>query len=668
MGTSGQRPVGSAFADAGRRTLGLILIALVVIPVFRTLDQSDFMSGLMAASGAEHWRYTWAGFALVFAVSALLAAFSGDRVSRVWEATARTIARPPTRLFAAGVGVAGAVLTAWVAFGVLDGRTVLNDASVQLVQARYFAAGHLAGPPLALPEFWAIQFMVQTAAGWVSQYPPGHAALLAAGMRLGGAWITMAAATGAMGALLVVSFERLFPERIALARAAALLATGSPLLLGLSAGYMSHATLAAAAALALYLGLRAQSGSILWALAAGAAVGLMVMLRPVSGLLIGVTVTAAAWLGVERAEPGSTPLGRRLMAWVAGGIPFALGFGWFNNRFFGSPLTLGYVAASGPNHGLGFHEDPWGRTYTVADAVGNTSAELVALGRELLGAPVPIVAIVGVFLLFAPRLARGERLVLAWGTLPVLASALYWHHDLVFGPRMAGEAVPAWCALAALAAARLPVLAGGRWATETLRLVAVIVVAFAVGTGAYGRVSRLAARLGPYPSAGEPGPSLVFVHEPWADRLGGRLSGRGLRLDSVRALLGRYNPCQLEAALAGVTESEAIPRCQAEQRSDRLGGLGITGVLWLDDLPGLDSGGPMWVRDLGPERNAALIDRYPERDPRFLVPAETGGGWHVVPYPEGVAALWEEPPSAPTPPSTPEPVSPPGKEAPPGAR
>ncbi|MFV1986546.1 MAG: hypothetical protein ACC682_04660 [Gemmatimonadota bacterium] len=657
-------PARTAVADAARRSIGLVLLVLVVFPAFRLLDPTDFMAGMMASSGEANWRYTWGqafgwrtGAAVL--VAGLVALATRGRLTAGLAAVGRAIDRTPGWAAASAIGLTGAALTLVVVFQVFDQRTILNDASVQLIQARYFAAGMLSGPVLALPEFWSIQFMVQTAAGWVAQYPPGHALVLAGGYALGAPWLAMVAAVGLTGAMVALSFDRLLPGRRSLGRVAALLTVSSPLLLGLAGGYMSHATLAAAASVALYFGLRAENGHLGWAVAAGAAVGLMVTIRPVSGLLLGVLLTGALWLmspGTRVLDPETRPLLiRRFGAWVGGGLPFAVGFGLFNARFFGGPLTLGYVAASGPNHGLGFHEDPWGRMYTPTAAVGNSSAELLSLSRELLGTPIPLVALIGLFLLTAPRLSRGERVLLAWATLPLVASALYWHHDLVFGPRMLGEAVPGWTALAVLSFVGLARLARGAdetpgpgraWAGDAIAAVALMALAFGAVSGGPERLGVRRAALGAYPDIREERPSLVFVHEPWGDRLGGRLSGRGLRLDSVRTLLTRYHPCQLEAGLLGVPQSEATSVCQREEFSDAAalvrerGSLGITGLLWLDDLPGLPGEGVLWVRDLGPERNAAVLAEYPDRVPLFLLPGARVGTWDVVPYAQGSTTLW----------------------------
>ena len=652
--------------ELGRRLVGLLLIALVAAPVFLILDPGDFTQNLMRTTGRRHWGLTWGGAALAVIAGIGLAFVTRGRVRRAFAALGRASERPSRLVWAVAVGLLGAGLTVMVAHALFDARTILNDASVQLVQARYFAAGRLSGPVLAHPEFWAIQFMVLTAEGWVSQYPPMHALVVAAGFTVGAAWIAMGGVVFALCAATSASLERLLPDRVAVARGAALATAISPLLLGLAAGYMNHATVGAFVAIALYCALRAEESSAWWALAAGAAVGAAVCTRPVTGLVIGIVVTLGIWLTAPdrprsgSAAPGSAPKGAdsgpeipgpesrtrgwllpRIGAWVAGGIPFAVGFGWFNARFFGSPTTLGYVAASGPSHGLGFHEDPWGRYYGFTEALGNTSAELVALGRELLGTPFPIVAVVGYFLLTRARLSRGERILALWALLPVLASALYWHHDLVFGPRMLGEAVPAWCALLVIAAVALVRRAGDGRPSEAVALTAALALVAGLAWGGWSQIDRHANRLGPYPEVEREGPSLVFVHEPWSDRLGARLTARGMRLDSVRTLLTRYHPCQLEAAFRGQAVEQVTHICRREQEADVRGGFGITGILWLDDLPGIEGDGPMWVRDLGPERNALLIEEYPEREPLFLLPEGPGTVGRVVTYEEGVSALWD---------------------------
>lgn len=691
-----------------RRALGLLLATLVLVPVFGVLDAPGTgVPGRQAVRVAtERWVSSWPGIAACLVGGFLLAWGLRRRGGPLgWlERAGRALAAAPTGRFALSLGVLSALLCGWCALAVLDGRTVLNDASVQLVQARYFAAGRLAGPPLEAPQFWSVQFMVDTPAGWVAQYPPGHALMLATGVWAGVPWAVGPLVMAAVAVLFTLAAERLLPGRRAEARLAGALVAVAPFLIGLAASYMSHATAALLATAALYCALRSVGGSAAWAAGAGAAAGALVATRPLSGVLIGSVATLGVWAwppGPAR-RPSRAGWARRLGAAALGALPVAAGFAAFNAHFFGHPLRLGYLAAAGPRHGLGFHVDPWGRFYGPVEAVGYASAELVALGRDLLGSPIPLVLVVGLWLALARRIERGEALLAAWAVLPVLGSALYWHHDFVLGPRMLGEAAPAWCALAALAAVGLVRSArtarrrrdatdggGGRRAGEPsppgrgrawlgAHGGAQLLAGAWIATFGYGilfaapkGLLELRSLVGAPPVVDPPDPgepALVFVHEAWSDRLGARLAARGLRLDSVRTLLRRHPPCVLQAALDGLPPGPAAEaRCAREARSDRRGWLGLTELLWQGDLPGLPPGGAMWVRDLGPEANATLLSRYPERVPLLLLPPEDGApdeggtadaidradGWALVPYGKGVEILWGEPARTAEEPATP---------------
>lgn len=658
----GRQPPRRAIADGLRRLAGLLLILLVVVPVFRIVDtpRTGVTGRLMAGTAEQQWRVGWVHLGIALAIGLGAAALLRGRGTRLLERVGGALGSLPRTPFALGTGLLASLLTLWVTFGIFNAQTVLIDASVQLIQARYFATGHLSAPPLGLPEFWSIQFMVHTEAGWVSQYPPGQALALAIGVLIGAPWLIGALAMGITALFTALSMEKLLPDRRAQARAGSVLVAGSPLLLGLAAGYMSHATMAALAALALYCALRAEQGSWGWATVTGAAVGWMVITRPLTGLIIGAVVTIGVWSrDFGSRAPSTARLLKRATALSVGGLPFAIGFGAFNRHFFGSPFRLGYEAAAGPNHGLGFHVDPWGRPYGLADGVGYSSAELVALGRDLLGMSVPVVALIGGYLVIARRLSRGERILLAWAGLPLLASAAYWHHDLVFGPRMLGEAAPAWLVLAVLAAIGLVhALRSGKarlkWASEGLAVAFLVLLAYGVAYGGPSRLQRFASRLDPEPGDAPALPALGFVHEVWSDRLGARLAGQGLRLDSVRVLLSRYPTCVLQVALDRVPEGERQDRCRREQASDARGIVGLSGFLWRGDLPGLPGTGILWARDLGPEQNVRLIERYPDRVPLVLLPpereADRAREWALVPYEEGIAALWEEPEGGGSPP------------------
>jgi hypothetical protein len=231
-------------------------------------------------------------------------------------------------------------------------------------------------------------------------------------------------------------------------------------------------------------------------------------------------------------------------------------------------------------------------------------------------------------------------------------------------------------------------------------LVSLVVPLFAVPVRAraYGWSDEALARITVPDVPTPPGTdgALVFVHGSWGERISGRLQSTGMRLDSIETALRRNDVCRLnrytEARVArhagapapsplpeldlnllpgapdylqsrllaegdrvGVDPREPItPACNREARADRFGVISLAPLVWQGDLPGAESGRPMFVRDLGPEENEAVLAAFPGRTP-FLYRTSTPGGPPVlVPYDEGVAELW----GATTPAESPPPQDP----------
>ena len=187
-------------------------------------------------------------------------------------------------------------------------------------------------------------------------------------------------------------------------------------------------------------------------------------------------------------------------------------------------------------------------------------------------------------------------------------------------------------------------------------------------------------------------PVIVFVHTSWNERLSSRLQGAGrMRQDSVITTLRRNTNCGLHsyalAREARATEAgsggadsldpggaslpevdlEQVPgtpsdierppsspgatlrtrvgesfgtACYRELGADRYGAVALAPLLWQGDLPGIEEGRPMFVRDFGPERNRRLLDAYPDRRPFVFVPKDPRLPPEIVPYDEAMVQLW----------------------------
>jgi hypothetical protein len=706
---------------SGRRLLGALLLVLSFVPIFRILDaESDnfrrtsveVAEATLAYVQSAAFMAVLLGIVLAFLVPRphLLPAL--DRLGARLEAV-------PAGRWAGALALLAFLLAAAVNALVYQGLFTNVDEIASFIQARYFAAGTLAGVLPGPADAWLIPNMLTVDAGWVSQFPPSHLALLAAGIAVGAPTLVGPVLFAMLAGFAAAALVRLLPDHPRAARTAGLTIAISPFLVLIGAGGLSHTSAGAFLWLSVWAALRARDGGWGWAVAAGAAIGVAVCSRPWIGVLLGTLGTLGVWLPVVvdryRSGPhggrvgGLVWLGARCAATVAGGLPFAIALGWYNTRLFGSARTLGYLAAFGERHRLGFHPDPWGNEYTILDAVGFTSTDLIAFGTQLLETPIPLGAAVGVWLLLVRRLPRGTPFLLAWALIPVLGNVLYWFHST----RMLYEAAPAWLALGALSVAPLLVAAPGAGTTPdrvdsedpparrrrlepagvALWTVAVALL-LAAGLGVPDRFSGFAwdddllTRL-LVPQAPGPEAPLVFVHTSWNERLSSRLQGAGeMRQDSVISLLRRNTNCSLhQYALArerragqadplpeidlsqrpgtppdivrpptpeGTTlrarEGERFPAtCQRELNADRFGAVALAPLLWQGDLPQLESGDPLFVRDFGPEANAPLVDRWPERTPWVFVPRSVDGPPELVAYDEAMRVLWGGPVGDPAP-------------------
>ncbi|MEE8146966.1 MAG: hypothetical protein V3T24_05135 [Longimicrobiales bacterium] len=677
-----------------RRLLGASLLALAFLPIFRVLDttgEAPFRQASVEIAEVTVQLAWWGTLSAVLVGALLATLFKGGVAQRLCARAGALLSAPRLPSFALAVAIlAGALALVTWRYLYLGFFTNVDEIASSL-QARYMAAGSLAGSLPVLPEAWLIPNTLMVDEGWVSQYPPTHLALLALFVRLGLPWMVGPISVGAMAGLVALSLPRLLPDRTATTRAAALLVCLSPFLIFLGGGALSHVSAGALGALVLYAALRARDGGVAWAILAGAAIGAMVSSRPLVGLILGAAFTLGLWVPVARAseQGGWSWFLRRAGATLAGGLPFAVMLGWFNHRLFGSANTFGYLVAFGGDHGLGFHRDPWGYTYGLVEALGFTSTDTLAIGIQFLETSIPLSAIMGLYLLLTPRLPKGAPMLLAWALLPVVGNAMYWFH----ATRMLYEAAPAWIAFATLAAVELGSGDPNDTALATrLRSVAVwTFVAALLAAPVWGIPTRwstyswtdetLSRIVLPEPPGG--GPAIVFAHSSWNERISATLQGAGaMRQDSVISALRRNTNCSLHRYAEGrealvrrgdpdvrlptvdllqasgtppdierqspapgttvrLREGEVLSAaCLREIRADRFGAVALAPLLWQGDLPGLSGDGILFVRDLGPDKNAILLRAFPDRTAYVFVPKAVEAPPELVPYDEAMAALW----------------------------
>lgn len=688
-----------------RRGLGGLLLALSFLPIFRVLDTS--VEAPFRVASVEIAEVTlqlaWWGTLSTLLVGVLLSAlFKGGPVRALATKVGDLLCAPRLPVFAIAISVlaAGLALLTWRYLYL--GLFTNVDEIASTIQARYMATGALAGVLPVVPEAWLVPNTLMVDHGWVSQYPPTHLAFMALLIAMGTPWLVGAISLGAMAGLVALSLPRLLPGRPATARLAALLVAVSPFLVFLGGGALSHLSAGALGCLVLYSALRARDGHAGWGVLAGAAVGAMVSSRPLIGLILGSLFTLGLWIphavsaAAERSTDGpGAPLAwllRRSAATLIGGAPFGVLLAWFNHRLFGGATTFGYLAAFGADHGLGFHRDPWGYSYGLTEAVGFTSTDTLAIGVQFLETSIPLTALVGLYLLTTPRLPKGVSMLLAWALLPVVGNVLYWFH----ATRMLFEATPAWIALAVLGAIELsrsvsgdPPLRRRLREVAAWSFVATLAAAPALGIptrwSTYSWTEETLSRI-TVPQPPDPGPAIIFTHSSWNERISATLQGAGgMRQDSVISALRRNTNCSLHRfaeareALVRRGESEVefppvdlqqasgtpsdierrspapgttvrvrsgevfTPACVRELGSDRFGAVALAPLLWQGDLPGLSGDGILFVRDLGPEKNALILDAFSGRNAYVFVPKALEAPPELVAYAEAMAVLWGTP-------------------------
>ncbi len=656
---------------APSRALGVLLLVAAFAPLHRLLDPA--VAGPAGAATREAAEIAWSlggpGSLIVVVLAWLGSRMVRERtrIADIVDALWRRLLSGSDVAFVTGVSLLVLVLSGAVAFFVHSGQPTSVDEMAQLVHARALADGRLLvpfrGDPAAsfLQNGWSA--VVRGQLGWVSIYPPGHTLMLAIGSALGASWMVGPALTALSTGAVTLATGRLL-DRVT-GRVTGLLLAASPYWLLLGATHLSHTTAVAGLSVVLLASQRVGSRA---SLLTGVAVGIAVCARPWTGLIGSIAILGGSW------AIRGVPERRDVIYFLLGGLPFAVLLLAWNNTLFGHPLALGYQAAFGPDHGLGFHRDPWGNQYGTVEALAYTMADLAQLGLRLFEGPLPAIAVVGGLLLLRP--AKANAVFVAWVVALLGANALYWHHGIHFGPRMLYEATPAFVALFATALTSVfsrvePLKEDRRFARWCLGLTLVggLIFTPAVLVGNRGKIAEA---LPPAPPA-----SLVFVHGSASSRVAATLVAEGMRRDSVETALRRNDfclvlhyaelrrngalplptldlvplpgtPSHLEALELSPGNRVRVgrdqppsPECRRELEADRFGVQELELLAW--QFSGSADEGTRWIRDLGPDRNRDFL-LEPHDAAFFLIPAENGA-LTLIPYDEGIEAIWSGEPT-----------------------
>lgn len=648
-----------ALARVACRALGAVLLAVPFLPLRR-------LFGSLQGAGALVPPREWGLGIVVFGLSAwlmMLVAVGRLEALGRWP---RLLEVGGQRTWIVGGLTALTVLLVSASTFAFRHSPLLVDSVVQLFQAKIFASGDVAAPAPPGGGFFVTQHMIVDGGRWYSQYPPGHPALLAAGVIARIPWLVPIIISVASAALIYRAAERMYGLRCA--RITLLLLVICPFFWFMGASHMNHVSSLFFISGFLYLFVRWEDGgSWVWAAGAGAALGAAALCRPLTAAAAAVPFLAFALASEHRRHVTVAAVGFAAVASI---------YLVYNARLTGDPFVPGYIELWGESHGLGFHETPWGARHTLLAGLRNELLDLALLDLYLFEWPVPALLPVGASFAAGWTLERWDRQMLAAFLALPAAYFFYWHRDDFLGPRFFYSGIVFLLPLTARSLLEMserlrgrtfqlgnlfwPVNAGA-WVAMVLLLCAGYAVLYGVpqrfrvyATGLPGMktdIRREARR------AGIDG-GLVFVKVSWGNRILAKLRSYGVpagltvkayrnvghcRLDGLlrRASAEGWRTREVSRALASaiVDEEELVragrlnrdrtlrleegrmlaPQCKAEIRYDQSGYTNYTPHLVAND-PDL-SGRYVIARDLR-SLNPTLLRRYPDR-PAFLFDGDT---------------------------------------------
>ena len=580
------------------RLIAVFVLAFSLLPLANLIPGGE--SDPEYAARLLDWGYGLAlcvGFGVLVAWVAQLRARDRALKGGVGPVVTSTTAGAATRGFAGAGFLTGAGLVALVLYGVISlsvfsGRPLLIDEIVQVLQARWYAAGMLSVPVPPLREFFSILHLVDIGDTVYSQFPAGGPAMLALGSLVGAEWIVGPVAGAVSVVLFGLLLRHLEPDGSRRwHRAAVGLFALAPFAAFMFGSHMNHATALAwllGATVALARTTESDEASPAWGLLAGLALGVAATIRPVDAAAF--ALPAAFWLAwrvvrvwrVVRAKVAwsekrvGRPLASLLLSGVGVAVPMALLF-WVNARTTGSPTLFGYDLLWGAGHGLGFHQSPWGPLHTPARGLELISLNFTRLSVYLFETPFPALIPAAVALWFARALRDLDRYLLVTAGLVVAGYWAYWHDGFYLGPRFMVPLIP----VLVLWSARMPRALLSRLATTASRAFPwPLALRTTLGAAAlYALVSIVVVRAPQYrngmtsmrvdvaASARENGvrEALVLVKESWGAQLVIRMWAAGITRSDAEVIYRNADACKLELVLESI-EREGVHGAAARAR------------------------------------------------------------------------------------------------------
>ena len=515
----------------------------------------------------EVMRY-WAWGAVSIGAAVAVVSSSALRRVRGWTgAVGQRVLGLSPRAFAIIAGAATIAFATLLAVYAFHRGASTSDELAMLWHARILLHGRLSLPVDPNREFFALENVVDTGR-WYSQFPIGGPLFLALGALFGVPWLVNPLLIGGTAAALYHFARRAFDETQA--RTAVALFAVAPMVLIMAGTWMNHVPvvfLAACALAALAEWDRATTSGRRGTFAAiiGLLLGAIATIRPLDAVAVSLAIGTFQLWSIRR-EPKR--IGELVIQAACGAIGVAplLYANWATT---GSALRFGYDVSWGAGHRVGFHTDPYGNPHTLGHAADLALSYVGELNMYLMAWPVPALVVLAASLVAMRRATRWDALLLGVFAAQLGAYAAYWGDGEFLGPRFLYTALPAVVVLLA----RTPFVLADRFGSRMKLVAGAVLVcssvaAWCVPISPYsagglvrqvrGLRTSLKLDVAGAVRAAKVHHALVFLREPFADRLARRLWGLGmLRSDAAQLIASRDGCSLLSAVRAAEADSAA---------------------------------------------------------------------------------------------------------------
>ena len=321
------------------------------------------------------------------------------------------------------------LITATIAYVVLDHMPHVQDSIAQLFHAKIFKLGKLCAPLPPHKEFFDYNHIINDVK-WYSQYPPGHSLLLMMGLFLRTPWLIGPLLGTFSLFIFYLLIKNIYRDHRIIYLSSSLLLL-SPFFLFMSSNHMNHSSTMFFILVFLYFYLRMfSSDSFIYALISGLSLGYAINIRPLTGAAIGIPFICNLLICAYKKR--EIKVRKVLIFFIAASLMVILLF-LYNYLTNENPLLFGYQKKYQTLGFLGSAQ--FGPPHTLKGGVISTSNNFIGLNRSLFEWPIP--SLIFIFMLFSTPISknRWDYLFLLSSITLVLSCFFYFYQDLCFGPR-----------------------------------------------------------------------------------------------------------------------------------------------------------------------------------------------------------------------------------------